>query len=83
MIKAVGAMEDGRALIIVGLSKINMDKLLQDQPIKIDLQELGIEGGGVLLVVGGQTEATIQAQLRNHQGVEAARCIQEDARTPR
>jgi hypothetical protein len=86
MIKAVGSMEDGRALIIVGLSKVNMDKLLKDQPIKIDLDaDLGIVGGGVLLVVGGQTEATIQAQLgKNHPSLEESdRCISGDARTER
>jgi len=64
MIKALGKTAEGRALIILGLSRANMDKLAKDKPIQIDLaKDLGIEGGGIVLLVGGETEAAIQAQL--------------------
>lgn len=64
MIKALGTTGEGRQLIILGLSRANMDRLVQDKPIKVDLaKDLGIEGGGIVLIVGGENEAAIQAQL--------------------
>lgn len=68
MIKTRGQTADGRHFIIFGLSRLNVEKLLEGMPIKVDLQEpppkgLDLPGGAVVLIVGGETEAAIVAEL--------------------
>ena len=53
----------GNTLIGFGLSRMNCERLLADQPIHIDLAELGIAGYEVM-IFGGETEEAMAAQLR-------------------
>lgn len=65
MIKAGGrATVDGadRALLVVGLSRRNTEKLLQNQPIRFDARPLGVDCK--VVVLGGETEADLQQDLR-------------------
>jgi len=69
MIKAVALYEDGRKLVILGLSRINTEKLLTDKPIMIDLEaDLHLPGAPRLIIMGGETEADILTQL-NEKGL--------------
>jgi len=63
MIKALGTAKDGRTLVFLGLSRLNTEKLLQGLPIKVDLQQLGVPNGNIILIAGGETEADITAKL--------------------
>jgi len=63
MIKAAAVDKRGRPIVIVGLSVKNMALLRQGRPIEVDLKEFGIAEGGTLVIMGGETEATIMAEL--------------------
>ena len=61
MIKAAALDKRGRPIVIVGLSVGNMVKLREGKPIEMDLADFGIEG--TLVIMGGETEAAIMAEL--------------------
>jgi len=61
MIKALG-MHNGKPLLVLGLSRLNTERLLAGQPIPIDTAEVGIPGFSILLVAG-ETEDVIVAEL--------------------
>jgi hypothetical protein len=70
VIKAAARMRDengeGR-LVILGLSAANTQRLLAGQPIRVDLSELiKTEPHVVVLLVGGETEQSIQSDLAQH-----------------
>ena len=48
-------------LIIFGLSKINITKLQDSMPIKIDLAELGMQGE--VFIFAGDTEASMMTEI--------------------
>jgi hypothetical protein len=59
---------DGRHHVLLGLSRANLERLLDDQPIVVDLAApapygLEIEGGSVVVIMGGETEADIRGKL--------------------
>jgi hypothetical protein len=61
---------DGRTpepIVILGLSGENMTRLMADEPILIDLADLGLPAQRVVLV-GGRTEADIAEKLKAHFG---------------
>lgn len=62
MIKASGRTGDGRPFVILGLSGENMTRLMADEPIVLDLAELGLPST-VITIIGGRTEDVILAQL--------------------
>lgn len=62
MIKATGRIGDGDALLLLGLSRRNVERLLAGQPMKIYGQDVGMPGL-VVVIVGGDTEESIQAEL--------------------
>lgn len=64
MIKARGE-KDGRPVLLLGLSRANVERLQADQPIVISADELEAMGLPAVQVVilAGETEATIAAQL--------------------
>ncbi len=64
MIKATGRTGDGKPLVVLGLSGENMTRLMADEPIPVDLGELGLPPMQVLLV-GGRTEQAIVEQLKS------------------
>ena len=61
MIKAAAIDKRGRPIVIIGLSVKNMENLQIGRPIEMDLADFGIEG--TLVVMGGETEAAIMAEL--------------------
>ena len=65
MIKAAGtSRQDGRPVVILGLSRSNTEKLLLGQPISVDTEtEFGIEGGPVIMIMGGETEEAMKREL--------------------
>jgi hypothetical protein len=63
VIKATGQYA-GRPLVILGLSGENMTRLMADEPISINLADLGLEPMQ-MLIVGGRTEDEIAAQLKS------------------
>lgn len=62
MIKASGATGGGRKLMVLGLSRANTERLLDNQPIRFDGKEFGFDGD--VLILGGETEADIVQDLR-------------------
>jgi hypothetical protein len=69
MIKAVAGTDDGQTLIILGLSRMNCEKLLEDQPIKIDTRtQLGIEGGPSVLLFAKESEDDLQETMKKFIG---------------
>jgi hypothetical protein len=69
MFKAVGKEKDGRALVILGLTERNVDRLKSDpgnDMLKIDCRQLGIEGQvGHIVILYGKDEATIGKQFED------------------
>lgn len=61
MIRARGSHKDGRPLMILGLSHENLARLVADEPIMFDAEELGFDG--VVVIVAGKTEDEIAASL--------------------
>lgn len=67
MIKAKGKTAEGRDLVLVGLSRKNLERLLESKPIVIDTTlQLNIIGGPVIAILGGETEEEIEKELRQH-----------------
>ncbi|MEH0547307.1 hypothetical protein QA802_30740 [Streptomyces sp. B21-105] len=67
MIKARLHNRTGAPVVLLGLSGENITRLMADEPIKIDLAELGIPGLTITLIAG-RTEADIAARLERHFG---------------
>lgn len=63
MLKAVAHGKD-HELIVLGLSQENINRLQKDQPIHLDLKELGIEGIRILLFAG-ETEDSMFQKIRH------------------
>jgi len=72
VIKAAGRTADGKPMAILGLSGENMTRLMADEPIVLNLADLGLPQV-VVVIVGGRTEAAITEQLRS------ARLLPEEA----
>lgn len=49
--------------IVLGLSKMNIERLQAGDPIKFPIVALGIEGEGDVFIVYGETEQTICREL--------------------
>jgi hypothetical protein len=64
MVKAGAIASDNKRMAILGLSRLNCEKLVEGKPIVVDLAEFGIEGR--LVLVGGETEADITRELAQH-----------------
>lgn len=73
MIRCSGTTRDGRPLLIVGLSRENTTRLHAGEPIQFDSSRFGIEGGPVLMLLAGETEADISGLLRQA-GFALERC---------
>ncbi|MCH5677847.1 hypothetical protein [Streptomyces gilvus] len=67
MIKAVLRTSLGQTVVLLGLSGENVTRLMADEPIKVNLAELGMPPLQIA-IVGGRTEADITAQLEQHFG---------------
>lgn len=62
MIKARGTTSAGRGLLIIGLSRTNTERLLENMPIRFAGEEFGFDGD--VIILGGETEADIAEDLR-------------------
>lgn len=67
MIKAVVRDTTGQPLVILGLSGENMTRLMADEPILINLADLGLPPLRIALI-GGRTETDIADQLTRQYG---------------
>lgn len=65
MIKATGRTPDGDTVLILGLSRLNTERLLDGKPIKVDGLDVGLPGIQVVLV-GGETEQAIGDDMQKH-----------------
>ena len=68
MIKFTARRYDGVTVVGLGLSRANCERLLDDQPIPIDLRDLGLTGtdaGSVeLLIFAGESESAMADRMR-------------------
>jgi len=62
MLKAAAKGADGKALLVLGLSRKNTELLLEGRPISVELMGL-IGKEATILLVGGETEEAIAAEL--------------------
>ncbi len=53
------------SLVLLGLSRANVERLMNDQPIRFDGAELGLPGF-VFVIMGGETEQAIADVLRSN-----------------
>ena len=63
MIKATGRTGDGKPLLVLGLSGENATRLMADEPIRLNLADLGLPPLEVV-IVGGRTEADIERDMQ-------------------
>src|SRR6266498_2956871 len=69
MIKATMRDSQGRVLLILGLSELNLQRLRQNQPIAFDIAEMDIEPDEPIrevIIVWGRTEEAISADFIKH-----------------
>lgn len=64
MIQASGQQGNGDRFILIGLSRENCTRLLDGQPIVVDLNAHGAKAA--LTIVGGETEADIEREIRQN-----------------
>lgn len=62
MIKALLRETAGTAVVVLGLSGENMARLMADEPIVVQLADLGLPPMKIL-IMGGRTESDIAATL--------------------
>jgi hypothetical protein len=63
VIKAIGIDKQGKSsIVLLGLSEGNLELLKAKKPIVVDMTELG--GTGKIILMYGQTEADIMADLQ-------------------
>jgi hypothetical protein len=63
MVKLTGVSKNGKLAVVLGLSKLNCDKLLEGKPIFFLGDEIGIPGISVT-IVGGEDEQKIVESLK-------------------
>lgn len=64
MIKARASF-GGDPVLIIGLSRLNVERLLDGMPIRFNASELGLPPLTVL-ILGGETEDSITEEFRSH-----------------
>lgn len=62
MIKARASHADGTEIILLGLSRVNCERMLAGQPIHIDKSYFGKE----ILIIAGETEEAMEADLKKN-----------------
>jgi len=70
MIKFTTHHPDGKLVIGLGLSHVNLKRLKEGQPIVFDLKELGLTLNAEVFVFAGKTEASMQKDLGQYIGPE-------------
>lgn len=69
MIKATLNRADGTKLLIIGLSKLNVQKLKEGKPAKIslaDVNQTDLSRIGEIVIMYGETEKHIMDELQQH-----------------
>lgn len=61
MIKARGTNEKGKPLLLLGLSFGNIERLMDDQPIRFDGTPYGFQGE--IMIVAGKDERAIAQRI--------------------
>lgn len=79
MIKALLREPAGQAVVVLGLSGENMTRLMANEPIVIQVAELGLPPMKILLM-GGRTEEAIAAQLTEKFGTPRLTVTKEPER---
>ena len=79
MIKALLREPGGVPVVVLGLSGENVTRLMADEPIIVQLAELGLKPMKILLL-GGRTEADITAMLTERFGEPRKTIRQEPER---
>ncbi len=65
MVKAVTTLNNGRKLIVIGLSDLNLEKLREGQPIKVSLdKQLDMPLAADIAIMYGKTEEDILIALK-------------------
>lgn len=59
MLHATAELEDGKKLLIFGLSKLNIERLLEGKPIKTESPTVGY-----VMIFVGDTEASMMEELK-------------------
>jgi hypothetical protein len=77
MIKAAGTdRTTGERLIILGLSRENVNRLQEDKPITFSMKPFGIEGS-VVIFFGETEQAMVEALQRNGITMPAAKAWED------
>jgi hypothetical protein len=79
MIKALLRESGGQAIVVLGLSGENMARLMANEPIVVQVAELGLKPMKILLM-GGRTEEAITTQLTEQFGQARKTIHQEPGR---
>lgn len=79
MIKGLLRETTGTPVVVLGLSGENMTRLMANEPIVVQLAELGLKPMKIL-IVGGRTEEAIAAQLTEQFGPARTTVRQEPDR---
>jgi hypothetical protein len=68
VIKATARAKNGQPAHIIGLSKVNIDKLMSGFPIAFPMSEMtgNQEDVAVMILIGGETEEAIIEELTKH-----------------
>lgn len=59
------ATRDGKTIIGLGLSKRNLELLLQDRPIIVKLSDLGLPWRGEIFIMADETEEVMFEKLKS------------------
>lgn len=62
MIKATARTEDGRQLVVLGLSDMNVQRMREGKPIHILAEEIGMSGFTIYIITG-KDEAEMEKML--------------------
>ena len=65
MIKALGQSQDGKFIIFLGLTKMNIEKLQEGKPIHVDGNEIQVPNMNIGILYG-ETEEIILKSFEDH-----------------
>ena len=77
MIKATGRTGDGDVLLLLGLSRLNTERLLAGQPIRVHGTDVGLPGLQVV-IIGGETEGTMRTEMETHGLIDPDALMRKD-----
>jgi len=63
MIKFTARRENGRQIIGIGISAVNVERLKEGKPIHVNLEEMGLPWKAEILLMYGETEQAMADEL--------------------